>query len=72
MFHMLKQHLGEQTTSNMLSTFRPFAVNIWAGRRRNRSNPHRNRQANGYPEGDEITPFSPRLRQLAALGGPGH
>ena len=38
---MLKQHLGEKTTSNMLSTFRPFVFNIWTGRGRNRSNPRR-------------------------------
>ena len=43
MFHMLKQHLEGQTTSNMLSTFRPFVFNIWTGRGRNRSNPRRNR-----------------------------
>ena len=29
MFHMLKQHLGGQTTSNMFPTFRPFENNMW-------------------------------------------
>ena len=46
---MLKQHLEGQTTSNMLSTFRPFVFNIWTGRGRNRSNPRRNRASQRGP-----------------------
>ena len=68
---MLKQHLGEKTTSNMLSTFRPFVFNIWTGRGRNRPNPRRNRQlAKGYPEGDEITSFSPVITPTRGSGWP--